>query len=181
MLIRIIEKIHSAINRLIISPLKKRELERVGSSVLIASGTKMTYKNVSIGDDVYIGPDCAFVSTRAKIKIGNHVLFGPRVLIITGNHRIDLVGRNITDIRDDEKRPQDDEDVVFEGDNWCGAGATILKGVTIGRGAVIAAGAVVTRSVPPYCIVGGVPARVIGERFSKDEIEKHEMILQENS
>jgi len=47
---------------------------------------------------------------------------------------------------------------------WIGARATILPGVTIGRGAVVAAGALVSRDVPPYAVVGGVPAKVIGER-----------------
>lgn len=56
-------------------------------------------------------------------------------------------------------------------------GATILSGVTIGFGAVIGAGAVVTRNVPKYAIVGGIPAKVIRYRFEEDEIEKHEEIL----
>lgn len=54
---------------------------------------------------------------------------------------------------------------------------TILKGVTIGRGSVVAAGAVVTKSCPPYSIIGGVPAKVIKQRFSPEEIVKHESIL----
>jgi acetyltransferase-like isoleucine patch superfamily enzyme len=56
-------------------------------------------------------------------------------------------------------------------DVWIGANATILSGVTIGDGAVVAAGAVVTDSVPPYAIVGGVPARVIKYRFDAGVIE----------
>ena len=58
-----------------------------------------------------------------------------------------------------------------------GCNVTILKGVTIGRGSVVAAGAVVTKSCPPYSIIGGVPAKIIKQRFTIDEIVKHEEIL----
>ena len=67
--------------------------------------------------------------------------------------------------------------MVIEDGCWVGANVTILKGVTIGRGSVVAAGAVVTRSCPPYSIVGGVPARVIKPRFTAEEIAKHEKLL----
>lgn len=62
-------------------------------------------------------------------------------------------------------------DIVVDPDVWIGFGSTILSGVHIGQGAVIAAGAVVTKDVPPYAIVGGVPAKVIKYRFSSDVIE----------
>lgn len=62
--------------------------------------------------------------------------------------------------------------VIIGNDVWIGARCIILEGVTIGSGAVIAAGAVVTKNVPPYAIVGGVPARLIRYRFSENEIEK---------
>ena len=62
-------------------------------------------------------------------------------------------------------------DIVVDDDVWIGYRSTILSGVHIGQGAVIAAGAVVTKDIPPYSIVGGVPARIIKYRFSKDVID----------
>ena len=62
-------------------------------------------------------------------------------------------------------------DIIVEDDVWIGHGATILSGVRIGQGAVVAAGSVVTKDVPPYAIVGGVPAKVIKYRFSQHIID----------
>lgn len=65
-------------------------------------------------------------------------------------------------------------DIIVEDDVWIGHGVSILSNVHIGQGAIIAAGAVVTKDVPPYAIVGGVPAKVIKYRFPKDVIDKLE-------
>lgn len=151
-------------------PFKKAMFKRCGKHVQIDKNTKITYKNVSVGDHVSIGRNAEFMSTRAQIIIGDHVMFGPHVFMITGDHITDIKGRYMDEFTDDEKRPEDDQDIVLEGDNWIGANAIILKGVTIGKGAVIAAGSVVTKNVPPYSIVGGVPAKVIKYRFSDDEV-----------
>ena len=86
---------------------------------------------------------------------------------------MDIVGRTMISVTNEEKRPEDDKDIIFEGDNWVGANATILKGVTIGQGSVIAAGSVVTRDVPQFSIVGGVPAKVIKMRFSEEMVQAH--------
>ena len=67
--------------------------------------------------------------------------------------------------------------MTIEDDVWCGANVTILKGVTIGRGSIVAAGAVVTKSFPPYSIIGGVPAKLLNHRFTKEQIIEHENIV----
>lgn len=116
-------------------------------------------ENILIGRNVYIGPRCTFYSAKAKLIIGNHVMFGPEVMIITGDHRFDIKDKFMDEITDEMKLPENDKDVVIEDDVWIGARALILKGVTIGRGSVIAAGAVVLKNVPPYHIY-----------YSKDKI-----------
>lgn len=131
--------------------------------------------NMSIGDYTSIPKGSVFYCTEASLTIGKKVKFGPHPTIITGDHRIDVVGKYIMD--SNEKLPENDAPVVIEDDVWIGANVTILKGVTIGRGSVVAAGAVVTKSCPPYSIIGGVPAKVLKMRFTPEEIVKHESIL----
>lgn len=131
--------------------------------------------NLSIGDYTSIPKKSIFYCTEAPLTIGRKVIFGPCPTIITGDHRIDVIGKFIIDSIN--KLPENDAPVVIEDDVWCGSHVTILKGVTIGRGSVIAAGAVVTKSCPPYSIVGGIPAKIIKYRFSVDEILKHEKEL----
>ena len=143
-------------NKLIIVPIKRRACGDCGKGVVFGRGMRMYgSKNLSFGNNVAVGEGVLFMCTRAKIKVGDDVMFGPRATVITGGHRTDIIGRTMMSVTDNEKRPEDDRDIVFEGDNWIGANATILRGVTVGRGAVIAAGAVVTKDVLPYSIVGG--------------------------
>ena len=172
------EKLCKAINRFVVSPIKKSRFGSCGKNVRCGSNLKVIgYKNMYLKSNISIGQDCRFICTLAKIKIGEYVMFGPNVTCITGGHRTDVLGRYMMSIKDSEKLPEDDRDIVFEGDNWIGANVTILKGVTVGVGSVVAAGAVVTKNVPPYSIVGGVPAKVIKMRFESDDIERHENAL----
>lgn len=134
--------------------------------------------NLSVGDGTSIPKGSTIYCTDAPLTIGRKVLFGPNPTIITGDHRFDLVGKYIADVTVADKSVDGanpfDQPVVIEDDVWCGANVTILKGVTIGRGSVVAAGAVVTKSFPPYSIIGGVPARLLRMRFTESEIEEHE-------
>lgn len=156
-----------------------RTLAASGKNVSIDASADGNWEKVYIGDDVYIGSGCLLMCKLAPIRIGDHVMFGPRAMLITGDHRIDIVGRPISSVKNNEKLIDNDQEIILEGDNWIGANAIILKGVTVGYGSVVAGGAVVTKDVPPNCIVGGVPAQVIRKRFSEDEFNVHKSTILE--
>lgn len=159
------------------TPFYKRSMRHCGKGVYLrptCSDLKGLW-NMSIGDYSSIPKGSVFYCTEAPLTIGNKVIFGPNPTIITGDHRIDVIGKFIIDSH--EKLPENDAPVVIEDDVWAGANVTILKGVTIGRGSVIAAGAIVTKGCPPYSIIGGVPAKIIRYRFSINEILEHEKKL----
>ena len=150
---------------------------RVGKNVsLWTKGIFKGCENIFIGDNVIMTECMQFLTTRAKIIIGNNVMIGSYTTIVTGNHRVDLIGKYMSDVDEEtEKLPENDEDVVIGNDVWIGTHAIILKGVRIGTGSVIAAGAIVSKDVPPYSIY--INRDKILPRFTPEEIEQHERML----
>ena len=126
---------------------------------------------VVVGRGSYGGLEVYSDCDEGVLYVGNYVSIGPHVRFIPGGgHPLMYASTfpfaafaNPAVIEDLSKGP-----IVVNDEVWMGAGATILSGVTIGQGAVIAAGALVSKSVEPYAIVGGVPARVIKYRFPSD-------------
>ena len=112
--------------------------------------------NIKIGKDTIIGEN-AVLDGREKISIGDHVDIASEVMIYNSQHDIHSGDFKAISV------PVTIEDYVFIGPR-----AIILPGIKIGKGAVVAAGAVVTKDVPDFKIVGGVPAKEIGERENKD-------------
>lgn len=109
-------------------------------------------KKVCIGKGTIINHGC-FLYTTGGLTIGDQVSISRGVWLVTGSH--DMNAPRFPDIY---------KPIVIGNYAWIGVRATILSGVTIGEGAVVMAGAVVTRDVPPYAVVGGVPARVVRKR-----------------
>lgn len=161
--------------RLIIMIITKPLFAKAGKNVRFDPFGDYTYRSIALGNDVYIGPGARLSASNAFITIGNKVMFGPDVTIMTGNHNTSVVGMCMFDVK--IKRPDDDQPVVIHDDVWIGAGATILKGVTIGTGSIVAARALVIKDVPEFCIVGGVPAKVLKKRWSPEEIALHKSTL----
>ncbi len=100
----------------------------------------------------------AVIGVAENITVGADCLIGPAVTLRDSDHNFRDRDRLIRD------QGLDIAPIIVDDDVWIGHGAVITKGVHVGRGAVVAAGAVVVRDVPPYAVVGGVPARQISER-----------------
>lgn len=140
----------------------------VHSTTYLASGSRI-HPSLAMGAFGYIGPRA---SISSGVEAGKYVMVGPELLITGQDHNFDKPGVAVIF----SGRPERSK-CLIEDDVWIGARVTIMLGVTIGRGAIIASGAVVTRDVPPYTIVGGVPARPIKKRFDEEEVRAHDAYL----
>lgn len=154
----------------------------LGSNVVIEKYTRLIANGdsaeISIGDNTYmqsyvllktnggkikIGKDCTIndysvLYGHGGLIIGNDVHISTHVIIVPMNHIYKNPNISIS------KQGESKKGVIIEDDVWIGVNAVILDGVRIGKGCVVGAGAVVTKSIPPFSVVAGVPAKVIKKR-----------------
>lgn len=153
----------------------KSQLKSCGRGVWIGNDNIMTPSTISMGDYSKIGNRCVIQSTHGEIKIGISARLGDGVNIHGGNHVYNGVGNLIVE----NKKPSgSDKPVILGNDLWIGANAIILAGVTIGDGSVVGAGSIVTKDIPPYSIAVGVPAKVVGKRFTDEQLVEHLKIME---
>ena len=166
----------------------------IGKDVYIRNsvfeGNNLIYDHCWIGNCTF--GRFSYVSKNvhlSRTKVGRYTAIGPEVRTVSGKHPTQtkvamhpvfytnkkFAGKGISQKNTFEEYDYTDENKTWfaeiGNDVWIGARATILNGCRIGDGAVVAAGAVVTKDVPPYTIVGGVPAKVIRKRFTDEQIE----------
>ena len=125
---------------------------------------------VSVGKYTYGGISALTFDNRTKLSIGNFCSIGPKVMfIVSADHNTNTISTYPFKVKVMHEAMEgiSKGDIIVGDDVWIGYGATVLSGVHIGQGAVVAAGSVVSNDVPPYAIVGGVPAKVIRYRFSE--------------
>ena len=139
----------------------------LGDNVTIAKYSVLTCTGViaNKGVGIKIGNNCAigaqsFLGGQGGIELKNDVIMGPQVKIFSENHNYDNLELLI------RKQGESRKNVLIEENCWIGAGVAILAGVTIGKGSIIAAGSVVTKSVPPFSVTAGVPAKVLKSRIN---------------
>jgi acetyltransferase-like isoleucine patch superfamily enzyme len=185
--------------KLILSPnnmlgwIKQQKYIRRHRNENLKVGMNCELVNSKFGHDNYIGDsvlfeesdisDYSYINSRSFVShatIGKFTSIAHDVQIGLGAHPIDLVSTHGAFYSKskgfktfaDREYVEEFSPIRIGSDVWIGARSVILNGVTIGDGAVVAAGAVVTKDVEPYAVVGGVPAKVIKYRFSREIIEK---------
>jgi acetyltransferase-like isoleucine patch superfamily enzyme len=167
-------------------PLFRARCERVGRRLTMTNGIPYIegHLRIRLGDDVAIDGVSSLIAAKVHddpvFEVGDHVYLGHQLTVsvaervtigsdVSVSDRVwigDNDGHPLDPVRRARGEPVDRASVrpvVIEDGAWIGARAIVLKGVTVGRGAVVAAGAVVTRSVPPYALVAGNPARIVKE------------------
>ena len=131
---------------------------------------------VNVGDYTYGELNIITFSNRCKLYLGRYISIASKVtFLLDTEHYVNHISTypfKVKILKLSNPESFGKGNIVVDDDVWIGYGATIMSGVHIGQGAVVAAGAVVTKDVPPYAIVGGIPAKVIKYRFEQEMIDE---------
>lgn len=131
---------------------------------------------ISVGKNTYGEIDVLRLDQNSMLKIGSYCSIAPKVSFIMGaehyTSHISTFPFKVKVLKDVSSEAYSKGNIIVDDDVWIGYSATIMSGVHIGQGAVIAAQSLVTKDVPPYAIVGGIPARIIKYRFENDLIKE---------
>lgn len=153
----------------------KKNFADISTHTKLAGNVDLAPHNMFLEDYTLIQTGTRVISHQGKVVVKKYTAISAGCTIIPGAH-IPTVGlphflATMTHINDKDGCITINEDV------WVAANVTLLSHCSIGRGAIVAAGAVVSKDVPPYAVVAGIPAKVIGARFSIDQILEHEVSL----
>ena len=174
------------LGRHIISFLKSAHYPHIDNNAFVDDSVKVyNPENLYMEENTNIDAGGIIINTRAKLVFKKNSGAAIGLMVITGNH-MSSVGLNLKQVTDDVKDALDinhemDKDVVVEEDVWIGARVTLLSGVRLGRGCEIGSGSVVRGTIPPYAVVIGNPCKIVGFRFTPNEIIEHEKIQYKES
>ena len=154
---------------------RKDKWGHIGKNSVVHSPSMVSGKqNIFLGNNVNIDWDNVIYAVNAKFIVKDNSGAAVGLKVITGNHR-----RAIGEKKGERGNANlEGKDVIVEEDVWIAANVTLLAGVHIGRGAIIGAGSVLrTCKIPPYAIVMGNPGKIVGFRYTPEEILEHEKSL----
>lgn len=158
-----------------ISGYKKSEFAHIGKHCRIGPNCVLVPRNMYLDDFVIIQGYNNFISYNGKIVVKKYSVISSSCIIVPSNHKISIgipfYLHAISHVGDD------DHTIVIEEDVWIGAGCKLLPKSAFRRGCIIGAGSVVTKDIPPYAVAIGCPAKVVGVKFSIEDIMKHERLI----
>lgn len=135
-------------------------------------------ENVYLHENTHLLSNTMVLATRAKFIMKKNSGAAEGLIVITGNHMFvpGTISNEVSDKMKDEQdiRNEFDKDVIIDEEVWLGAKVTIMPGVHVSRGCDIGAGTVLRKSTPPYSIIIGNPGKVVGFRYTPEEIIEHE-------
>ena len=155
----------------------KKQFGHCGKNVIIHFEHTSNHSNIYMYDNTNIFEGFTFINNKGKLIVKENSGAAQGLTVITDTHTRE-VGKLYKD--EDlffERKGDLCADVVIEEDVWIGANVTLLPGVVIGRGATVGAGAVVSVKIPPYSVVIGNPAKIVGFNLTPEELEEHESQL----
>lgn len=153
----------------------RKKWRKLNRHNLTAPINKFPLELVSVGNETYGNLYVLTFNNEVKLHIGSYCSIAPEVsFMLSADHYMDHISTFPFKVKvlGEKMEGVSKGDIIIDDDVWIGYRAIIMSGVHIGQGAVIAAGSVVTKDVPPYAIVGGVPAKVIKYRFNQDLIKE---------
>lgn len=170
--------------KLLAKRIMQRKYHNVHRDAVIRHSVKVyNPNNLFMDEATNIDAGAVIMNTRAKLIFKKNSGAAIGLLVITGNH-MSIVGKNLKQIDDRVKIHMDtnqemDKDVVVEEDVWIAAHVTLLSGCHLGRGCEVGSGSVIRGNIPPYAVVLGNPAKIVGFRFTPEEIIEHEKMQYE--
>ena len=174
---RIIIYFKSAITRI-----RNRRFSHIHKSSRVSWSARVyNPNNLYMEEQTNISADSIIMNTKACLIMKKYSGAAFGLTVITGGH-LSVPGKHHKQVTNKMKEEidfnkEEDKDIIVEEDVWIGARVTLLRGVTLGRGCIVGAGSVVRRSIPPYAIVTGNPAKIVGFRFTPQEMAIHEKAL----
>lgn len=158
-----------------VAPFDISKYGKLGRYCVVKSNSSLVPGNMYIDDWCIIQDKVNFISHKGKLIVKKYSVISSGCTIVPASHRL-TVGipfylATTDHINDSEG------DIIIDEDCWIGAECILLPNIHIGRGVVVGAGSVLTRDIPPYAVVAGVPAKIIAVKFTLEQILKHEMIL----
>ena len=168
--------------RQIIEIWRHRGFKHVSEKARLGKGVKVYKKeNLIMEEGTNIDAGGIIMNTNAKFVMKKWSGAAIGLTVITGNH-VSIVGKAHKMVTDFDKQKIDvnhecDKDVIIDEDVWIASNVTLLSGVHLGKCSIIGAGSVVRNNIPPYAIVAGNPAKIVGFRFTPEEALIHERAL----